>query len=272
MTGEQDQTINFIRTVSFVTEVCELGDKTDTDHIPTLSLGWGVPSLHYVKHRIAPGMRTVERIRPNILREGNIFDELTSGSVVTSYQELLGLCGRMRSLSILVLSLTIVVRKGEEVQLTIPGGDLEDGLYRLDYRPPVGRPQLSADGRVTFTGARAGTEYQFYLYYSNSSISDLLTKTFTTVTAPAPARDLTTKVARTAALVRWRPPVEGRFTGFRLRLVPVTPVATGSRVLATNQSGIILTGLRAGATYRVEVLTVLEDKESLTFLSTLLNY
>ena len=49
MTGEQDQTINFIRTVSFVTEVCELGDKTDTDHIPTLSLGWGVPSLYYVK-------------------------------------------------------------------------------------------------------------------------------------------------------------------------------------------------------------------------------
>ena len=121
MTGEQDQTINFILTVSVVTEVCGLRDKTDTDHIPTLSLGWGVPSLYYVKHRIAPGMRTVERIRPNILREGNIFDELTSGTIVTSYQELLGLCGSMRSLSILVLSLTIVVRKGEEVQLTIPG-------------------------------------------------------------------------------------------------------------------------------------------------------
>ena len=44
----------------------------------------------------------------------------------------------------------------------------------------------------------------------------------------------------------------------------MTPVESETRVLATNQSGIILT------TYRVEVLTVLEDKESLTFLSTLL--
>ena len=50
----------------------------------------------------------------------------------------------------------------------------------------------------------------------------------------------------------------------------MTPVTAETRVLATNQSGMILTGLRAGATYRVEVLTVVEDKESLTFLSTLL--
>ena len=49
MTGKQDQTIKFIPTVCFVTGECELEDKIDTGHIPTLSLGWGVPSLYYVK-------------------------------------------------------------------------------------------------------------------------------------------------------------------------------------------------------------------------------
>ncbi|KAL1116195.1 hypothetical protein AAG570_005690 [Ranatra chinensis] len=60
----------------------------------------------------------------------------------------------------------------------------ENSTYRLDYSPPFGRPAPNSSfssrdlkNEIKFSGARPGTKYEFWLYYSNSTKRDLLTWT-----------------------------------------------------------------------------------------------
>jgi cadherin 5 type 2 (VE-cadherin) len=79
-----------------------------------------------------------------------------------------------------------------DLVIRIPG-DLsqQDGFYRLDYSPPVGLPEANTTFRpaaikdfIEFSGGMPGTKYDFWLYYSNSSISDWLAWTASITTAP----------------------------------------------------------------------------------------
>ncbi len=74
---------------------------------------------------------------------------------------------------------------------------LQDGYYRLYYKPEVGvpaanttfRPQSISDV-IKFSGGLPGTKYDFELYYSNSTINDWLTWTASITTAPDPPSEL----------------------------------------------------------------------------------
>ena len=94
------------------------------------------------------------------------------------------------TLQTLVNSADLVIR--------IPG-DLsqQDGYYRLDYRPEVGFPAANTTFRpqsiskvIKFSRGLPGTKYEFWLYYSNSSIADWLTWTASITTAPDPPSNL----------------------------------------------------------------------------------
>ena len=165
--------------------------------------------------------------------------------------------------------------------------DQQDGFYRLDYSPPVGFPAanttfkpLDLRDAFRFSEALPGTKYDFYLYYSNSSFTDRLTWTASIETSPDPGDPLTMLtvdvVDGTHVRLGWRPPSLGKHSRFNLKLVPLSepskPVQSfsvketifGSR----NISTFTLQDLSPGATYEIHVYSVLEEKESETYVST----
>ena len=115
-----------------------------------------------------------------------------------------------------------------DLVIRIPG-DLsqQDGFYRLDYNPPVGKlkglssnyfseglninqknynfpigfPSANTTFRpldisdvIAFSRGLPGTKYDFKLYYSNSSVADYLTWTASITTAPDPPSNLSIDV------------------------------------------------------------------------------
>ena len=114
-----------------------------------------------------------------------------------------------------------------DLVIRIPG-DLsqQDGFYRLYYKPEVGfpaanttfRPQSISDV-IKFSRGLPGTKYDFWLYYSNSSISDWLTWTASITTAPDPPSNLSIDVrSGKVAFIRWNPPGTGGYSGFKLKV------------------------------------------------------
>ena len=116
-----------------------------------------------------------------------------------------------------------------DLVIRIPG-DLsqQDGFYRLDYNPPVGKLKglfcnyfcvcrinvnysydnfhagfpvanttfrpLDISDVIAFSRGLPGTKYDFKLYYSNSSVADYLTWTASITTAPDPPSNLSIDV------------------------------------------------------------------------------
>lgn len=74
---------------------------------------------------------------------------------------------------------------GADLVIRIPGNLSQDNSsYRLDYAPPHGipPPNTTIASRdigdvIQFSNGLPGTKYEFWLYYSNSSLHDWLTWT-----------------------------------------------------------------------------------------------
>lgn len=72
-----------------------------------------------------------------------------------------------------------------DLAIEIPGNLSQgDSWYRLDYSPAIGDPppntrisSAAIGNEIKFTNVLAGTKYEFWLYYSNSTLNDWLTWT-----------------------------------------------------------------------------------------------
>jgi receptor-type tyrosine-protein phosphatase beta len=164
-----------------------------------------------------------------------------------------------------------------DLVIRIPG-DLsqQDGFYRLDYSPPVGfpaanttfRPQAISDV-IEFSRGLPGTKYDFRLYYSNSSIADWLTWTASITTAPDPPSNLSIDISTgKIAFLQWRPPTSGGYSGFKLKVIPLSEPTKSIRniVIREDASPFQLRDLTPGATYEIQLFTVYENKESAAYI------
>lgn len=167
--------------------------------------------------------------------------------------------------------------------IEIPGGaeqsgSEQGGRYRLDYRPPEGSPapNFTVPARaatINFQGL-PGTEYRFLLYYSNETLSELLTWNQSIVTAPEPPADLNVVPGKgKTAAVTWRAPARGGYSGFRLRVAALGErTDTGEhapRTLTLDAAARshVLRDLVPGASYTLHAATLLRDKESAAYAS-----
>merc|ERR1711892_250649 len=122
---------------------------------------------------------------------------------------------------------------GADLVIRIPG-DLsqQDGYYRLDYRPPAGSPAANT-------------------------------------TAPDPPTNLEIDVqSGEKAVVSWEPPLIGRHSGFKLKVIPLSEPLETTRSLLIRETKSTLRDLSAGATYKIQLYTVYENKESQDYIST----
>jgi cadherin 5 type 2 (VE-cadherin) len=166
-----------------------------------------------------------------------------------------------------------------DLVIRIPG-DLsqQDGFYRLDYNPPVGLPEANTTFRpaaisdvIEFSRGMPGTKYDFWLYYSNSSISDWLTWTASITTAPDPPSNLSIDVVSgKLANLQWNPPAMGGYSGFKLKVIPLSEPTKSVRsiVIREDASPFQLRDLSPGGTYEIQLFTVYENKESAAYIST----
>ena len=170
-----------------------------------------------------------------------------------------------------VLSADLVIRIPDDLSQ-------QDGFYRLDYSPPVGLPEANTTIRpaaisdvIEFSRGMPGTKYNFWLYYSNSSISDWLAWTASITTAPDPPSNLSIDlVSGKLANLQWNPPAMGGFSGFKLKVTPLSEPTKSVRsiVIREDASPFQLRDLTPGGTYEIQLLTVYENKESAAYIST----
>ncbi|XP_048512259.1 tyrosine-protein phosphatase 10D isoform X3 [Athalia rosae] len=178
----------------------------------------------------------------------------------------------------IILILLAEVTYSTDLAIEIPGNLSQgDSWYRLDYSPPIGHPPprtelLSADigAEIKLTNVLAGTRYEFNLYYSNATFNELLTWTASITTAPDPPSNLTVIVPNgKTATVSWSPPAEGNYSGFRLRVQSFTDTSSPRTiVVAANDSSYTLRDLIPGASYSLQLFTVLDANESVAYTST----
>ncbi|XP_077287900.1 protein tyrosine phosphatase 10D isoform X2 [Arctopsyche grandis] len=179
-----------------------------------------------------------------------------------------------------ILSLHTQTALGADLAIEIPGNLGQEGSsYRLDYQPARGRPPpnstfFSKDivgDVIQFSQGLPGTKYEFWLYYSNATVNDILTWSASITTAPDPPSNLTV-VTRGGkqALVSWSPPLQGYHSGYKLRLVSLSDLVAPLRNLPVEDDTLqyVVKDLQPGATYQVQAYTVFEGKESVAYTST----
>lgn len=77
-----------------------------------------------------------------------------------------------------------------DIVIEIPGNlGQDDSSYRLDYYPPFGNPlpnttiaSKDVGDEIRFSNVLAGTKYNFWLYYTNSTHHNLLAWTVSITT------------------------------------------------------------------------------------------
>lgn len=91
----------------------------------------------------------------------------------------------------IILSLSLLqLCYSADIVIEIPGNlGQDDSSYRLDYFPPYGNPMpnttiASKDvgDEIRFSNVLAGTKYNFWLYYTNSTHHNLLAWTVSITT------------------------------------------------------------------------------------------
>lgn len=178
---------------------------------------------------------------------------------------------------IVIFALAAQVLWSADVVIQFPTNESTKGpdvSLRLNYHPPVGLPKANfsfypagmMNNSVTITEALPGTEYVFELYFSNQSIQELPIWTAEFHTVPdAPSNVSVVGWTTKTAVVAWEPPRLGGFSEFRLRVEPVTEVATMSaRIiqLERDKNPFTLKDLTPGATYELQLFTVYNKKQS----------
>uniref|UniRef100_T1JB95 protein-tyrosine-phosphatase n=1 Tax=Strigamia maritima TaxID=126957 RepID=T1JB95_STRMM len=154
-----------------------------------------------------------------------------------------------------------------------------DVLLRLNYNPPVGVPpanftfhpgDIKHQG-ISITEALPGTEYIFQLYFSNKTVSDLLTWSDRLHTVPDEPTDFSLMSRTTKTLqLKWDPPMRGGLSDYRLRVTPLTePSKTSVRIIQIERDKVpfLLKDLTPGATYELKLSAMFHNKESLGFIS-----
>nr|CAD7427319.1 unnamed protein product [Timema monikensis] len=167
-----------------------------------------------------------------------------------------------------------------DLVIRIPGNSplsQEGSFYRLDYTPPHGSPApnttFSAQDIgdvIEFSRGLPGTKYEFWLYYSNSSLNDWLTWTASITTAPDPPSNLSVNVrSGKVAHVSWSPPVQGHFTSFKLKMLNLLEPHKAPSTAVVEQSDFhhSLQNLTPGSSYQVQLFTVYDNKESVAYTS-----
>ncbi|XP_015595077.1 tyrosine-protein phosphatase 10D isoform X2 [Cephus cinctus] len=177
----------------------------------------------------------------------------------------------------LLLLLLVQITSSADLAIEIPGNLSQGGSwYRLDYSPGIGYPHPNTTFAATdigdvikFRDGLAGTRYEFWLYYSNGTLHDWLTWTASIITPPDPPSNLTVSVRNgKTAIVSWAPPSQGNYSGFRLRVQSFSD-ATNPRTsaLPSDAAPYTLRDLTPGATYSLQLFTVLDTKESVAYTS-----
>ncbi|KAK2585118.1 hypothetical protein KPH14_008629 [Odynerus spinipes] len=183
------------------------------------------------------------------------------------------ICGTI----LLFLILLTEVTYSADLAIQIPGNLSQRGSwYRLDYSPAVGYPPPNTTIAATdigdvikFRDGLPGTRYEFWLYYSNGTLHDWLTWAASITTAPDPPSNLTVSV-RTGktAIVYWSPPAQGNYSGFRLRVQSFKDTENPkTSVIPADAVPYTLRDLTPGATYSLQLFTVLDTKESVAYTS-----
>ncbi|XP_014486933.1 PREDICTED: tyrosine-protein phosphatase 10D isoform X6 [Dinoponera quadriceps] len=177
----------------------------------------------------------------------------------------------------LLLILLAKVTYSADLAIEIPGNLSQDGSwYRLDYSPPVGSPPPNTTIAATeigdvikFRDGLPGTKYEYWLYYSNSTLHDWLTWTASITTPPDPPSNLTISVRNgKTAIVYWSPPAQGNYSGFRLRTQSFSDTGNPkTSVIPVDSVPYTLRDLTPGATYSLQLFTVLDAKESVAYTS-----
>ncbi|XP_058789130.1 tyrosine-protein phosphatase 10D isoform X3 [Phymastichus coffea] len=183
---------------------------------------------------------------------------------------------RMRASCLLILLLAEVSRSAD-LAIEIPGNLSQGGAwYRLDYTPRVGHPPPNSTIAATeigdvikFRDGLPGTRYEYWLYYSNETLHDWLTWTASITTAPDPPSNLTVSVkSGKSAVVHWEPPRHGNYSGFRLRVQSFNDASNPwTSVIPADAAPYTLRDLTPGATYSLQLFTVLDTKESAAYTS-----
>ncbi|XP_076647850.1 protein tyrosine phosphatase 10D isoform X5 [Halictus rubicundus] len=178
---------------------------------------------------------------------------------------------------LLFLTLLAEITYSADLAIEIPGNlSQEDSWYRLDYSPAVGYPPpnttiAAADIGVDikFKDGLPGTRYEFWLYYSNNTLRDWRTWTASITTAPDPPSNLTVSVPNgKTAVVYWSPPAQGNYSGFRLRVQSFSDTGNPkTSVIPPDAVPYVLRDLIPGATYSLQLFTVLDTKESVAYTS-----
>ncbi|XP_011298900.1 tyrosine-protein phosphatase 10D isoform X2 [Fopius arisanus] len=182
-----------------------------------------------------------------------------------------------RQVLLVLVVLIAEVTYSADLAIEIPGNLSQGGSwYRLDYSPPIGYPRPNTTVAATdigdvikFRDGLPGTKYEFWLYYSNGTLLDWLTWTASITTAPDPPSNLTVSVRNgKTALVSWSPPSQGNYSGFRLRVQSFSDSGTPKTSLIPSDAvPYTLRDLTPGATYSLQLFTVLDSKESVAYTS-----
>nr|XP_050849252.1 tyrosine-protein phosphatase 10D isoform X4 [Vespula vulgaris] len=183
------------------------------------------------------------------------------------------ICGTL----LLLLILLTEVSYSADLAIEIPGNLSQGGSwYRLDYSPAVGYPPPNTTIAATdigdvikFRDGLPGTKYEFWLYYSNGTLHDWLTWAASITTAPDPPSNLTVSVRNgKTAIVYWSPPAQGNYSGFRLRVQSFSDTGNPrTSVIPADAVPYTLRDLTPGATYSLQLFTVLDTKESVAYTS-----
>ncbi|XP_012532552.1 tyrosine-protein phosphatase 10D isoform X5 [Monomorium pharaonis] len=184
---------------------------------------------------------------------------------------------KFSSILLLLLILLAEVTYSADLAIEIPGNLSQGGSwYRLDYSPPVGSPPPNTTIAATdigdvikFRDGLPGTRYEYWLYYSNSTLHDWLTWTASITTPPDPPSNLTVSVRNgKTAIVYWSPPAQGNYSGFRLRTQSFSDTGNPkTTVIPVDSVPYTLRDLTPGATYSLQLFTVLDAKESVAYTS-----
>ncbi|XP_065202052.1 tyrosine-protein phosphatase 10D-like [Planococcus citri] len=178
-------------------------------------------------------------------------------------------------LTVVIILLQIKVALSADLVIQIPEpSNQENGIYRLDYAPPKGSPPpnttISAkdiNNIIHFSHALPGTKYEFWLYFSNSTVSELLTWTAAITTPPDPPLNLSVNIrGGKTAQISWSGPLAGEFSGFKMKVLSLTENVP-MRTISLTESPYVLKDLTPGGSYQVQLFTVYDNKESVAYIS-----
>ncbi|XP_055303935.1 tyrosine-protein phosphatase 10D-like isoform X5 [Sitodiplosis mosellana] len=165
-----------------------------------------------------------------------------------------------------------------DIVIEIPGNlGQDDSSYRLDYYPPFGNPlpnttiaSKDVGDEIRFSNVLAGTKYNFWLYYTNSTHHNLLAWTVSITTAPDPPSNLSVSVkSGKSAVISLSPPSKGNFSSFQLRILGLSDGFVTNRTIPieANELQYNVRDLSPGASYQVQAFTVFDSRESLAYTS-----